>query len=69
MAHAAEHLAASGQNFFARLLLQIVAERVVGGDEEPGLAALLQEAARDAVPHRPRCHRSSARYWASISPR
>src|SRR5437588_387560 len=53
MTDAAEHLTAFGENFLARLLLQIFAKGVIRGDEEPRLAALLQEATRDAVPHRP----------------
>ena len=40
MAHGAEHFAAGGLDAFHRLLLQIVAEGVIGGQEEPFLAAL-----------------------------
>src|SRR6478736_5645723 len=37
MTYAADDLPAARQHFFARLLLEIVPERVVGGDEEPCL--------------------------------
>ena len=53
MADAAKHLAAFRLHFFARLLFQILTERIVGGDQEPALAALREHAARDAVAHRP----------------
>ena len=53
-------------HFFTRLLFQVLAERVVGGDQEPALAALRQHATRDAVAHRPGVRTSSARCWVSI---
>ena len=68
-AHAADHLAAVLQELLGRLPLQVVAEGVVGGDEEPGLAAALRPRPWRASARRPRCRRSSARCWASISSR
>ena len=40
MAHGADHFAAGGLDPFGGLLLQIMTERIVGGQEEPFLAAL-----------------------------
>ncbi|MEY9387837.1 hypothetical protein ABIF93_006094 [Bradyrhizobium japonicum] len=50
MPHAAEHLAAGRFHGLRGLLLQIVTERVVGGDEEPLLAALLHDRLAEAAP-------------------
>ena len=40
MAHGANHFTAGGLDAFGGLLLQIMTEGVIGGQEEPFLAAL-----------------------------
>ena len=51
-AHRADHLAAIGFDDFRGRFLQLGAERIVGGEEEPGLAALLDHGRRRAVAER-----------------
>ena len=41
MPHAAEHLAAGLQHHIGGVLFQVLSERIVGGQEEPGVEALL----------------------------
>ena len=49
----AEHLAAGAGDEARGILLQRMAERIVGGDEEPGVAAFLHRRIDHAVRHRP----------------
>jgi len=49
MPHAAEYLAAGGLHRLRGLFLQIMTEGVVGGDEEPLLAALLHDRLAEAA--------------------
>ena len=51
-AHRAQHLAAVGQHHLGRRFLQLRAEGVIGGNEEPGLAALLDDGAGRAIAER-----------------
>ena len=61
-AHAAEHLAAHGIDDRGGLSLEIVAERIVGGDEKPGVAAGRDDGAAGAVGERVSCRTSNAPY-------
>src|SRR5215211_7751302 len=54
MARRAQHLAPLLCHFVGKLFLQIVPERVVGGDEEDGLDALAHDGARKTVTIGPR---------------
>ena len=53
MAHAAEHFAAVGDHDLGRVALERLAERVVGREEEPGVAAGLDHRLAGAVGEHP----------------
>ena len=53
MAHLAQHLAAGFHHHLFRVALERVAEGIVGGEEEPGLAAGLDDRAAGAVRQHP----------------
>ena len=65
MADRADDFAAGRLDDRCRVALQRVAEGVVGGQEEPLLAAGLQPSRCRCRWRAPRCHRSSERCWAS----
>lgn len=48
MTDAAEHLAASLRNRAAGILLQRMAERIIGGDKEPAVAAIAYNRVSDS---------------------
>ena len=52
--HRAQHLAAIRQNHVSGRLLQLGTEGIIGGHEEPGLAALLDDGAGRAIAQRGR---------------
>src|ERR1043166_119546 len=49
MAHRPENSAAARRDFVRCLLLEIVAERIIGGNEKPRFATLIQHAARQGM--------------------
>src|SRR5262245_47204615 len=53
MTHLAEHLAAVSHHHFGGVTLERLAERIIGGNEEPGIAAGLNHGLAGAVGERP----------------